>query len=118
MWNSALLLDANYLVHGVDATLIPRPGPTQPVAVRVIDKTIGVEITPLNSSMELPTIGPAADVRVSELNSLLVDKLYLDEGRLIMNGRTWRIKSVRERPTPDGLGELRLVLTEDSERSL
>lgn len=110
----AILLDPIYSSIGVAATIIPRSGPTKSVEVTVLDKTIGVAIpSPDGGSVELDTFAPSAMVRVAELTEKLVDVKNLDDGRIIMNGKFWRVKATRHRPTPDGVGEVAMILTED-----
>lgn len=113
MWNASLLLDPQYAIHGTDATLIPRVGPTQSVPVRVIDKTAGIETAPFGSQLDMSSILPGATVRLAELMSLKVDPANLDDGQLLLHGKTWLIKTCRYRPTPDGSGEVTLILSED-----
>jgi hypothetical protein len=72
----------------------------------VIDHTAGVEVQ--DGGIGLQTIRPAVDVRRSALQTLGIAVADLVGGELLLDGATWRVKSVIE----NGL-ELRLIVMQD-----
>lgn len=106
-WTS-LLYGPVYSVLGVDATLTLNDTAATEISLTAIDKTAGVEV----GSVDVQTIVPAAIVRASELASISL--ATLEDGTLLMNGRTWTIKSHMPKPSPGGEddGEIYLILYE------
>ena len=105
---TARMLDPIYRHLGLTATITPpeRPG----FAVTVIDKTAGIQ-TP--GDVAVPTIRPAAVIRVKEMLGVGLVREDLDAARITFNGATWTITATEPRPTPGGEadGELLLWLT-------
>lgn len=114
----ALLYGPNYLILGVEAVLTLPATDGAEITLTALDKTAGVEIGGSsvdgrdNSFTTVQTILPAAVVRASEL--LGVDLTDLEDSRLAMNGKTWRVKSYMLKPSPkgEGDGEIYLILSE------
>jgi hypothetical protein len=81
------------------------------VTIRAIDKTDGLEI-PVEGS-ELPTILPAACIRVSEMKRKGIEEAkQLIKASITLNGTKWDIIRTLDRRTPHGKGELALLLRE------
>jgi hypothetical protein len=97
---------------GVRATITGASGGAPgTITIRAIDKTDGLEI-PMEGG-EIPTILPAACVRVSELKRKGVDEAkQLVKATIAMNGTSWEIIRTLDRRTPHGKGELALLLRE------
>ncbi len=93
---------------GVSATIASSGG--QSATVTVIDKTSGVIIT--DARTQIDTILPVAVVRARELEANAISVSDLSEGEITFNGATWRIRSYRLAPSPQGEidGEVRLIL--------
>jgi hypothetical protein len=107
--NYALHLRTLYRLWGVDAELTPEVG--SPLTLRVIDKTAGVEVFDMNGT---PSLRPAAQVRVSEIDDAAIARSELPGAILDMNGKRWRIESTGPMPTTKGeaQGQLMLYLIE------
>lgn len=107
-WTS-LLYGPVYSVIGVTATLTLNDTAATEISLTAIDKTSGVEI---GGNVEVQTIVPAAIVRASELASISL--ATLEDGTLVMNSKTWTIKSHMLKPSPkgEGDGEVFLILYE------
>lgn len=103
-----LLYARSLAVFGVPATLTI--GAAAPVALTAIDLTAGVEVTDL--SVGIQTLQPAADVRRADLDAAGVGLVDLDGAMLTINGVSWTVHSILERPTPSGAadGLVRLML--------
>ena len=97
------LLDAVYSKLGVPATL-------GDVAVTVRDDTRG--ITASNNGLGIETVGPSARGRMQELTDNNIELSSLTDNTIIFNGNSWRIKTYREMPSPNGIsdGQIRLML--------
>lgn len=98
---------------GVPATITGASGGSPgSFTLRAIDKTDGLEI-PVEGS-EVPSLHPAACVRVAELVTKgVVDvKKDLINARITLNGYPWTIIRTLDRRTPHGRGELALLLRE------
>ncbi len=107
-----LLYDWIYAVHGVDGIIESSSGRADQT-LTVLDKTAAKDIS--YNVITLETIGPAACLRAVELAAKGLARSDLDEALLTMNGRAWRIKSAKARPSPGGEqdGEYILALSED-----
>lgn len=92
---------------GVPATFTPSGG--DPVTVRALDLTKGVDAS---KAGDLPTIQPAARVRMTELAANGIERSELRGGLLVLNGVTWKVAGHRLRPAPTGEaeGEAELIL--------
>jgi hypothetical protein len=101
---ASLLYERTFAVLGVDATLITSNGVI--LDLLAIDRTSGVEV--MDEAIGVATIRPVADVMAADLDG--VPLANLDDGTITLNGATWTIKSVMERPAPSGPAYLRLVL--------
>lgn len=108
----ATLYNPIYTALGVPAHIEPS-STADPADVTALDKTAGIAVT-MSGGLELETIVPAAVVRMVELATVGLTREDLDDGTIALNGKTWRIKATRPRPSPKGEadGELLLLLTE------
>ena len=109
---AAIMLDPIYVAHGVDAE-ITLLGSTDPVTLRLVDKTSGVEIQ--ESGEAVQTVRPVAYVRATELIEKGIDPDDLDGATLDMNSKSWRVESVQTKPVPWGgaaSGEYQMILLE------
>jgi hypothetical protein len=97
----ALVLGPAYATFGKPAVLKLGPASHD---VAVIDNTRGVTIDD-GGVIGVQTIRPVADVRRSALLALAITIADLVDGQLVLDGSTWRIKSVLENGD-----ELRLIL--------
>jgi hypothetical protein len=109
-----LLYRRTLAVFGVPAILtLPPVGEDDPVTATVtaIDRTAGVEVT--DGSIGVQTIRPAVDVRRADLDAAGVALAALDGATLQVNGASWQVAGIMEKPTPfgatDGLVTLWLV---------
>ncbi len=109
-----LLFNPIYGAHGVDGVILSSTGKADQT-LTVLDKTSAKDI-PYNV-LTLETVGPAACVRAFELSEKNLDRNDLDEGTLTMNGRAWRIKSVKAKPSPNGETDGEYVLSLSEERA-
>ena len=93
-------------MFGVPAVITYGEGLT--VDLVAIDKTRGVEVEDLN--VGVISVRPVAAVRRAALGE--IDLAAIEDGTIALNGLTWRIKSVMERPTPFGAadGQVWLIL--------
>ena len=109
---NALLYAPLYAIFGVDAVIRCLYGDA--FAIRVIDRTSGVEVTE-GSGIDVKTIRPAAVVRMRELTDLGLAREDLEDAALDLNGKLWRVKAMMPKPAPSGEadGELYLFLIED-----
>jgi len=105
----SLVFGPVYSAWGVGATITPVDG--SPVSVRVIDRTAGVDVA---GNADVPTIRPAALVRVSELTAAGLTRSGIRRAEVVMNGTAWRVERTELRPTHRGEadGELLMVLIE------
>jgi len=105
-WDTALY-DPLFGVFGVVATLTIG---TEETSLTVIDHTTGIEIE--GNGLTMPTIKPAAFVRLTELASNSIEASDLIDATLTIRGNTWTIKNTAPKPGPDGkgTGELQLIL--------
>lgn len=108
---TALALDPAYDIWGVAVTMTLAAGPPA-IALTVLDKTAGIEIA--DGEAGVPTIVPAAVLRVKELTSIGKSRTDLRNAAFSMHGKAWRVTHIRPRPTPGGEadGELLLVLVQ------
>lgn len=108
-----LLLDPIHTVLGEDAVLVP-DGSETAYPFSAIDQTAGIEVGDPTGVM-MPTIKPAAEIRVSELEAHGLTREALKSATLQLNGKTWRVESNAPKPTPQGeaVGWLLLILIED-----
>lgn len=99
--------------HGRAATL-KLAGFSDPIEVTAIPKIAGASIDAPGVPVEVATIKPAVDVRVSELTDNGIVRADLKGGTIDVAGKTWRIDATVPRPSPEGEanGEIRLVLIE------
>ena len=81
---------------------------TQFIDLIAIDRTRGVEIEDQN--VGVISVRPVAAVRASALAG--IDLVDIEDAIIELNGVTWRIKAVMERPTPFGAadGQIWLIL--------
>lgn len=102
-------LDPIYAVLGVDVTLTPPAGSA--TGLVAMDKSAGEAIE--RGDGAFPVLVPAARLRMAELIAAGLTRENLDEGVLVMNGKTWTIESHQPLPSPLGEddGEVVLVLT-------
>lgn len=109
----ALLYGPIYAALGVPALLTPVDGEPG-ILVTAIDKTAGVEVA-TSGSFDVLTIKPAAAIRVRELAALGVALAALDEATLLLNGKSWRVRSHMLKPGPQGehKGEVFLILSDE-----
>ena len=107
-----LLYRPLYGIFGVDAVIRCLYGDV--FAIRVIDRTSGVEVTE-GSGIDVKTIRPAAVLRMRELTNLGLAREDIEDATLDLNGRLWRVKATMPKPAPTGEadGELYLFLIED-----
>ena len=102
-----LLYSRSFNAFGVPATLTPRSG--DPIELTAIDRTAGIEVT--DHSIGINTLRPAAEVQRASLGATPLSQL--DGGTILINGATWTVTSIMEKPTPfgatDGLVVLLLV---------
>lgn len=106
----ALLFDPIYLVQGVDATLTLAGVSESIDGLTVLDKTGGIAIE--GDGPDVQTILPAAVIRVAELTAKGVTARQVIRAILEFNGKRWRVKTYRPKPSPKGEldGELFLLL--------
>jgi hypothetical protein len=109
---SALLYGPLYAILGAPALLTIDDAP--PLTITAIDKTSGVEVS-ASGSLDVLSIKPAAVVRMSELAALGVALAALDEATLLLNGKSWRVRSHMLKPGPQGehKGEVFLILSDE-----
>jgi hypothetical protein len=105
----SLLYNPNYLIFGVEGTLTLPGTDGDVIVLAAIDKTSGVEV---GGSADVQTILPAAVVRASELSSISLTDL--EDATLVLNSKTWVVKSHMLKPSPKGEadGEVYLILYE------
>lgn len=110
---AALLYGPVYSVLSVPATLVVADAG---YPVRAIDKTAGIAIG--GDDLAVQTLSPAATVRTDDLaTAMRVPVAHLKSARfdltgaaLRLNGGEWRVTSHRHQPSPDGGGEILLLL--------
>lgn len=81
-------------------------------SIRAIDKTTGVDVSPLGLA-NVPTVLPAACVKRRDLTEAgITDLSTLVGAEVTLNGTTWRIVNHGYRPQPGGEleGEVYLIL--------
>lgn len=107
--HQAILYGPQYVIQGTDAVLTLPDSTVCPI--RVLDKTVGVDIS--NGKSDVATIKPAAAVRVPELTALGVTMDRLPGSVIVFNGASWNVLSFRLRPSGNGEmdGEVYLVLS-------
>lgn len=98
-------------IYGVPAELLDRNGNSFDVIA--LDRTRGVEIT--EGQVGVTSIRPIAALRASDLVALGVPHAELDGGALRLNGGSWRVDYIMERPSPFGAadGQVWLILSRD-----
>lgn len=69
-------------------------------ALRGIDKSAGVAV--FDQSLRMETMRPAAWLRKSDLDALAITNADMEGVQIVMNGVSWRIRSVSSRPNIDG----------------
>lgn len=96
-----------FAVFGVPAVLTYDGGTV--LELIAVDKTKGVEVA--DNRLNIVSVAPVAALRAADLAG--VDLGLLDGGSIALNGVTWRIHQVMERPTPYGAadGQIWLILT-------
>lgn len=102
----ALLLDPIYDALGVEAALEA----AGTVTLTVLDDTAGVMLESGNSALQLATTKPAARVRLAELATNNIAREDLKGAAISFNDHDWKIVATQPKPTPDGGGELYLIL--------
>lgn len=92
---------------GTDATFSAFTG-----VVRVVDKTVGIDVAPVAGAVSMPTASPEAMVRNATLVEKGVTYQALVNTTITFNGVTWKIINTKPAPQPDGEagGEYRLIL--------
>lgn len=103
-------LNATYLALGVSATLTLTSTSAEPLTIRVIDKSAGVEV---GDQPQVQTLRPAAAVRMYELTAKGVTQDDLEGALLEFSGGTWLIESFLPKPNPktgEAGGELYLLI--------
>jgi len=105
---AAELLDPIYEELGVEAQIAPASG-SDPVTVTALDLSAGVTI---GSAIEVPTLEPAAALRVAELAGHGLIAAELIDGTITLNGTAWKIRAPAPKPSPAGeaAGEVLLLL--------
>lgn len=103
---NALMLDPNYLIHGVSAEL--RIESAVITGLTVIDKTTSVDTG--QRGVDVEVLSPHCVVRYKELTDAGVARDSLRQAVIAFNDQVWRITSAKPRPTPGGEldGELML----------
>lgn len=107
------MLNAEYVVHGVDAVVTLKDSTIVEDGLRVIDDTIGLQAG--GFSLEVQTIEPMCSVRMTELAEKSLTPAKLIGCSVVFSGRSWTSRSNRPKPVLGGLdaGELLLLLTAD-----
>jgi hypothetical protein len=102
-----MLYDPIYAEFGVEAEL---SNGTLSDTISAIDKTEGIDIEA--GGLSLPTIKPAACVRMAELTAKGFTPSSLHDGSIVLNGNAWTIDNTKPKPGPNGKGsgELYLIL--------
>ena len=102
-----MILTPVYRSFGTDAVL--KIGQDERT-IRVIDQTSGVEVE--GGGLSMPSVKAAASVRASILTDLGISQDRLIDATLVLNGETWTVKNVREKPGAGGRagGELQMIL--------
>lgn len=111
---SAIHYDPIYAMLGdADAVITPKSTGISATIV-AIEKTVGETISLGEDQLSLQGVKAAAAVRMSELNGMSLTRDDLRDGKLLVNGKTWRIHSTKPAPGPGGerAGELFLYLLE------
>lgn len=106
---AALLYGPIYSTLGVAAVL--DLGSDGQVTLTVIDKTAGADVG--GDGLDVHSIKPAADVRVTELNDNDLERDDLNGKAITFNGSTWTVITHLIKPGPQGetSGEIRMVLS-------
>ena len=109
---NSLVYDPIYSVRGVAGELSTADGTT--ASVTVLDRTKGEAV---GNNPLVETLKPAALVRARELAANEIEIADVTDGEITFNGKTWRIKSVRARPSSNGEadGQYFLFLTFEGE---
>lgn len=112
----ALLYNPVYGVIGVQAVLAI--GTHVETGLTVLDKTRGVDLVKefgdVTTNVAIQTIVPAAVLRAAELIEREIDVEALIDATITFNAKSWRVRSYRLRPSPNGEGdgEIYLLLVE------
>lgn len=106
-----------YRLRAVDVVLTPEGTGAEPVTLRAIDKSSGVELEANergSRQVAVSSLRPVAQIRASDLADAGLDRDAIRKASLTMNGRTWRVERTIPRPTLQGAddGQLWLVLSE------
>lgn len=116
----SLLYDPLYSGMGVAAALTSAAG--DEVSVTILDRTAGVDVGVTGAwrggfgdRTTIETINPAVLIRAGELADNAIDVADLTDGEITFSGATWRIKSIRPRPSSNGeaAGQYYLFLLQD-----
>lgn len=112
----SLLFNPIYDLQGVPSALLLADARTID-GLTALDKTAGIDTG--DGDVQVPTIAPAAMLRVAELTAKGVTLDNLIKARILMNGNEWRVVSHKTRPSPKGErdGEVLLVLANPRELS-
>jgi hypothetical protein len=112
IWQTSLLDPIYASPIAVNATIVRTTGERH--TIRAIDETEGVSLPGPGALVEMQTQRPAAVCRLGELNAKGITDLkeFFWQGKLTINGRTWRIKSFQPRPTQEGPGEIIMFLAD------
>lgn len=108
---NTLVLDPNYLIHGVPAVIRLAAGGVVE-GITVIDKSNPVEVG--ENAVRGQTLAPACIVRYKELTAAGVTAADLPDSQVIFNDFVWEVTSTKPKPTPRGEldGELYLFITQ------
>lgn len=100
---TSLLYDPVFSFFSVPAilTLVTKD---EPIEIPVIDRTSGVE-TENPSGASVVTFLPACDFKAEDLAAAGVDPRDMDNQTIAFNGKTWVIKAIGPRPSPNGAGD-------------
>lgn len=107
------MLNAEYVVHGVDAVVTLSDSTVVTDGLRVIDDTVGAQVG--GFSLAVQSIEPMCSVRMTELAEKNVTPKQLIGCMITFSGNTWRSRGNRPKPVLGGLdaGELLLLLAAD-----
>lgn len=109
--------DAIYDALGVSAVITSGSTGAQ-ITITAIDKTSGIVVGDSEigtHNLTVQSVRPAAVVRCEELNDGSFARTDLDGSNIVLNGKTWKIKSHLLRQSPEGedAGEVYLLLGEN-----
>lgn len=110
-FNSEALLGPHYATFGVPATLSVE-GVTDDYELTVIDQTSGDEVLSEDGGVTLATIKPVCFLRTTEVAEKEIDLDTIEDATIEFNSRSWRVLYYQNVPTPDGEGQVKLILME------